>query len=484
MSIAQALANATSGLGAVSRQAAVASQNIANALTPGYNRREALLAERTLAGAGAGVRVAGIARAETEALTAERRSADAASANLGAQALAHEKISQLLGGPEDLNSYFRTVSAFDQSLRALANSPDSAAAQQAAVSAASSLAAHTASVAKSFQVLRSDADLEIAKKVEEVNASLTQLEKLNNEISSATIGGRDASALFDQRDVLLNRINESIPVRPLMRENGRIDLMTNEGVLLLSGTARTIQFSGSSIITPSMTLAGGALSGLTVDNVNITPGIGARGPGAGALAGLFAVRDIIAPQAAAELDAFALDLIERFETPGLDPSLTPGAPGLFTDGGAALAPPPQPGIAIRLSLNAIVDSTQGGAPWRLRDGLGAVVPGAIGTNKLLRDFISVLGEPRVSSIIGGRALTALEQAGELSGNANGRHSSTDFAFRASENYVEVLREAELGATGVDTDAELQSLLVIEQAYAANVRLIETVGKMIDRLMEI
>ena len=38
--------------------------------------------------------------------------------------------------------------------------------------------------------------------------------------------------------------------------------------------------------------------------------------------------------------------------------------------------------------------------------------------------------------------------------------------------------------GVDTDAELQRLLLIEQAYAANARMIETVDDMMQALLRI
>jgi flagellar hook-associated protein 1 len=38
--------------------------------------------------------------------------------------------------------------------------------------------------------------------------------------------------------------------------------------------------------------------------------------------------------------------------------------------------------------------------------------------------------------------------------------------------------------GVDTDAELQKLLLIEQAYAANARVITTVESMLDAIMSI
>lgn len=477
MSISQALSTANSGLGAASRQASIAGQNIANALTPGYSRRDVSLAERALAGEGAGVRVAGIARAQAPAITFERRGADADAARDGARADAASAIARLLGGPEDAGALFGKYAAFDRALRALANTPDSAPAQNAAIGAAATLVAGVNSLAQSYQTMRMTADRDIADKVDAVNAALKQIENLNSDIASATVAGRDASALLDQRDRFLDQINEAIPVRALTRENGRIDLMTIEGVMLLAGTARTVSFTPSPVIAAGMTLANGALSGLSADGVAISPK-------SGAVAGLLAVRDDIAPAAAAELDALAEDLIARFSAAGVDPTLAPGAPGLFTDAGGALAPPVAAGLAGRLSLNAAADPAQGGAAWRLRDGLGAAAPGAIGSNTLLRGLLAQLDQPRANAISNGRALTALEAAADLSASAGARSASFDAALQSSEAYAGVLRDAELSVTGVDTDAELQNLLIIEQSYAANARLIEAVQAMIDRLLEI
>jgi flagellar hook-associated protein 1 FlgK len=48
---------------------------------------------------------------------------------------------------------------------------------------------------------------------------------------------------------------------------------------------------------------------------------------------------------------------------------------------------------------------------------------------------------------------------------------------------DALKTAEL-ATGVDSDQELQNLLRIEQAYAANARVLQTIDAMMQRLMEL
>jgi flagellar hook-associated protein 1 FlgK len=49
---------------------------------------------------------------------------------------------------------------------------------------------------------------------------------------------------------------------------------------------------------------------------------------------------------------------------------------------------------------------------------------------------------------------------------------------------DLLIEAELSETGVDIDSQMQDLLAIEQAYAANARVIEIANQMMQKLMEI
>ncbi|HQY44283.1 MAG TPA: flagellar basal body protein [Paracoccaceae bacterium] len=68
MGLSTTLANALTGLNAASRGADVVSQNIANARTPGYARREVDLAAQSLGGNGAGVAVKGITRSFSQSL--------------------------------------------------------------------------------------------------------------------------------------------------------------------------------------------------------------------------------------------------------------------------------------------------------------------------------------------------------------------------------------------------------------------------------
>ena len=489
MTISQALANASSGLGVASRRAGVTSNNIANALTEGFSRRDVHLTERTTAGAGGGVSIASITRATNPAVTFERRGADAEFAMSDAKANAFSRIGDLLGGPDDPNALFQKFAKLETNLRTLADTPDSAAAQLTTVNAAKDLATGLNRLSDSFQKIRVDADGEIARRVSDVNTSLAEIERLNSAISRGGAAGAEVSALLDQRALLVDRINESIPVRELQRENGKIDLMTQEGVFLIAGTARKVEFTQAPVITPQSTYnnGAGALSGLSVDGVDFTPGgLASQQPREGALAGLFNVRDELVPQASLGLDAVALDLAERFSAPGLDATLAPGAPGLFTDAGALAAPAAITGLAGRLEINAAVDPSAGGDASRLRDGLGAIVPGPAGTDAFVRALITALNDdlPAHPALQTARDISAEEGAAQLTSIAGSNRADAAARREGAETLAKSLAESEKLETGVDTDRELQNLITIEQAFAANTRVIQTIDQMIQRLMEI
>jgi flagellar hook-associated protein 1 FlgK len=278
-------------------------------------------------------------------------------------------------------------------------------------------------------------------------------------------------------------------VRELQRDNGKIDLMTPEGIFLLAGTARTIEFTPSPAMDATRAYNGGAgsLSGITVDGKDITPGgPGGQSVSSGALAGLFNVRDNTVPEQSLALDALAFDLIGRFADPSVDPTLAVGEPGLFTDAGANADVSTLAGLSGRIAINAAADPAQGGAVWRVRDGIGAVTPAAAGSDAFVRAMIAAMSDsrPTNAALQSSGNLTAAESAAHLSSLAGGARTNAIDQHSASTALSQSLYEAEKLETGVDTDRELQNLLIIEQAYAANARVLQTVDQMIRRLMEI
>jgi flagellar hook-associated protein 1 FlgK len=211
--------------------------------------------------------------------------------------------------------------------------------------------------------------------------------------------------------------------------------------------------------------------------------VGAPGSlGGGSLGAAFVLRDETLPEAQAGLDALARDLVERMADPATDPSLAPGAAGLLTDAGGPLVAGAPAGLAGRVAVNALADPEDGGALWRLRDGLGAALPGPVGEGAQVDRWRVALDAPRALVPGGPMGSAVALAAGFASGMAARRLGAEEEASFATARWS-ALRESEL-AGGVDSDAEIQTLLAVEQAYAANARVVEAVNAMMQRILEI
>ena len=489
MSIASALTNALSGLTASAKLAEVASGNLANALTEGYASRSASLAASAPAGVGSGVSVIGINRAAEPELTAARRNADGDLAGGRAELDALVRLERSLGEVGAGDSLAARVRGFESALRQLAETPELAPRQIAAAEAARDVAVKLNQISTESVRVRQTADSEIARQVEEVNSALAKIVTLNRQIQIFSASGRDASSLIDERERLIDRVASIVPIREQARPNGVVEISTAQGLMLAGTRAQRIEFTPTPVITPAMRYDGGAgaLSGLTLNGVDITPG----GPGpqaitGGALAGHFAVRDRIAVAVSNRADALAADLIGRLSAPGLDPTAAAGDPGLFSDDGAPLDPANLAGLAGRIRLNAAVDPMAGGEPWRLRDGIGAMAPGPASDGTLPRGMLDALmARSSVTPVPGlSPALAHAESAEGVMELAALARVAAENDAAALTSARETLASAEAGALGVDSDAELQAMIQIEQAYAANAQVVQTAARMLDELMEI
>ncbi|NBZ88380.1 flagellar hook-associated protein FlgK [Stagnihabitans tardus] len=488
MTISNTLATALSGLTAASRAAELVSSNIANASTPGYARRELQLASRVVGSSGQGVQVVGVRRAENAVVIADRRLAQAAQGDSDARTAFYQKLEKAVGTPDLAYSLNGRISAFDTALTEAISHPESEARLTSVLTAARGLASTLVTTGKEIQAARLAADAEIDTQVNLLNDNLLKVSDLNVQIRRGHGLGQDVSSLIDLRQQTVDAISSIVPLRQVDQADGSIKLYTSAGATLLDGAPGLpvhFGFTRTQVIVPEMTQASGGLSGLTLNGAPIpTSGSGAIILG-GSLAAEFAVRDELGTEAQAQLDAVTRDLIERFQDSGLDATRLPGDAGLFTDAGAAFDPVNEIGLAQRIKVNAQADPAQGGGVWRLRDGLGATTQALTGNNSLLRDMRAALiadRAPASGDFIGGARSASVLASDFLSQIAGNRLSAEgDSAFTAAKLDTYQQMEAQ---DGVDTDQEMQSLLQIEQAYAANAKVIKTVEEMLNRLMEI
>ena len=499
MSITVALSIAGTGVSTYSRMAEIAANNIANADDEGFVRKDADLAALVRDGRGVGVEVAGILRHANTALARDARREGALSALFDAQAEALQAYALELGQPDERRSVAAALARLEEAFISLAETPESPSLQRQVVVAAKEVAGNLNRLSAAIGRLREQAEADLQTEVQTVNQSLAELHKVNDAIKLHSARGHDVSALEDQRDRLIDTINELIPVREIRRAPNDILLLTAEGVPLFDGRPAQIAFSRTTVIPPGAVYdpngtAGpghiSVLSGLTVDGRDLAPGSGdAQALTSGRIAGLFAVRDEVMVQFQQQIDQLASGLADRFQDPANDPTLAPGAPGLFTAQGAAhdrTDPADIVGMAARIAVNAAVDPEQGGAAWRVRDGVGAATPGAPGDPAQVFRFLATFGDSLTFPAASGlpASLTLRATGRELVGAQ--QSARADAASRAERQKVvaQALHDTRLNATGVNVDSELQKMLVIERSYAANANVVQTAARMLDQLLAI
>lgn len=484
MSLTSALSSAMSGLRATGRGSEIVSSNIANANTPGYVRRSLSISSDTN-GAGIGVRVNGVVRHVDQQLINDRRLAGAETGYRAATTGALTRIEDLIGTPDSAGSLAARVADFEQSLITASSRPDATERLTAAAFAARDLAASVNSLAEGIQDSRTRADRAIAEQVAQLNDALKGVETLNAQIVSYVARDNDTASLMDQRQQLIDEISEMVPLRTIPRDQGAVALYSTGGAILLEGRAVEVGFDPANTVTAYASIDDGTLSGLTLNGVSINTSSAHGRLHGGTLGAQFEIRDEIAPDAQAQVDAIARDLIERFEDTTVDPTLAPGDAGLFTDAGSPLDATTEVGLSTRLSLNALVDPAQGGESWRMRDGLGAVGPGEAGDATLLNTLADALTmiRPQSSGDFGATALDLSGVVARFSSQVGSDRLRADRQLSFASAQLSELVQLEL-AGGVDTDVEIQNLMILEQAYAANARVITTVDEMFDTLMRI
>ncbi|MBI1169898.1 flagellar hook-associated protein FlgK [bacterium] len=484
MTIANAFSSALSGLTAASKAAELVSSNIANATTAGYARRTLNLTSQAVYTNGQGVRIVGTNRVVNQPLISDRRLAQAEQGGADAVTAFYQRIETTIGTPDQAYSLSGRVAALNSALTEAASHPESEPRLTAVGDAARTLVSGIAAIGKDIQSARTAADTEIGAEVRQLNDALQRADQLNLQIRRGNGAGTDTSALQDQRQQVVDQIAQIVPLREMQNDDGSVSLYTTNGGVLLDTKASVFGFSTTAAISPAMTLQSGGLSGLTL-NGRAIPTSGESSPIlGGSLAANFAIRDDLGVSAQAQIDGVARDLVERFQDPNVDSTQAPGDPGLFTDSGAAFDPANEVGLAQRLSLNAAADPTQGGAIWRLRDGLGATAPGNVGDSTLLSSLNAAFTSDRTpvsgGFMAGARSFSVLA-SDLLSSAASSKLTAQGQATYAATRLNSFTAMEAQGA--VDTDQEMQSLLQVEQSYAANAKVMKTVDDMIQRLLD-
>jgi flagellar hook-associated protein 1 FlgK len=141
-------------------------------------------------------------------------------------------------------------------------------------------------------------------------------------------------------------------------------------------------------------------------------------------------------------------------------------------------------LANRIAINDAVRPEAGGALWRIRDGMQAATQGPASDRTQISAFVSVLEEPQTFA-----AAAGLGSPVDMTSYAARMVADQQYVRVRAQDRMETLsagagaiEAARMSAQGVNLDEELQKLVSIEQAYAANSQVIRSLGEMLDTLL--
>lgn len=446
-SLSSAISIALSGLQATTSLMQVASNNIANAQTPGYTEKTATLADADLGGEPAGVTVSGFQRATNTALSQSLNGATTSASYLSTQNGYMQQIQSLLDSSSNNPALSAAIAQFQSAWTQYAAAPEQPAQQTEVISAGQNLATQINAISAGVLSLQTQSNSDISTTLDTLNSDLATVASLNSQIVTASGSGQSPDSLLDQRDQLVNQIAGITNVTVMQRPNNQIALYTSDGTVLLDGTQQTFSFNGTDVLnssgqTVTNDLSGGSLQAQVQFAATSTP--------PSSLPGVNTLQKLTS-QVSALITALTSNSAgppQTFDN-AFNPNATAGADFFNTSGS---------GIVVNPSL---LNGTM-----NIPAGVGANVAATFtATNDYTASGLSITGATYASLV------TSILSGFQAAANTISNQST------AATQQQTFYQQALSNATGVNVDNELVNMTTLQNSYAASAHVISTIEQM-------
>jgi flagellar hook-associated protein 1 FlgK len=294
-SIGGIMSTATTGLSAAQVGLSTTSDNVANANTTGYVRKIVSQSSLVNQGTGAGVTINGIRRVTDAYLESAGLTATSTSNKAGVLSSMLDQAQSMFGNPSDTNGYFSKLSDVFTQFAALANNPSSSLQKGQSLESLQTFFDDTTRVASSLSDQKNQADTQIQSDVGRVNDLLTQIAKLNGDISKAHVTGADSSGSENIQAQQISELSGLLDVQVTTGPDGASVVRTPDGMLLADKQAGKVTYNQSTTAANFLTVTTAAGGGQTFD----------ASFNGGEITGLLQMRNVELPNALAQLSQFA-----------------------------------------------------------------------------------------------------------------------------------------------------------------------------------
>jgi flagellar hook-associated protein 1 FlgK len=436
----------------------VTGQNIANANTPGYTRRRALLSEVPPPDkftSGSGVRVDGVAAERNPFL--ERRLRAELPAERREAALAESLAGVELAIADNGSSLNTRLNEFFDSFARLADTPTSSTARQEVLMQGEALGEAFGELSDRFEMSQRQADDQVRATVDDINALAAEIAGYNQTLANIDPSSPQSLNLRDQVRQAVETLTKLASVEAVERDNGVYDIAIGGGRTLVIGD----KVHELSVVSRPATGLADIVAG---DGTVVTDQIPS-----GRIAGFVHARDQLIPGYQASLDELAYAVVTEvnaIHTAGYDSTGTAGQMFFQSLGSSTNA-------ARLVAINPALAAPGGEALIAASND-----PAAVGDNGAARALAALRDE----RVMAGNAATFDDFWGRMVYRV-GRdtQAAKDEQHVRSElvRQVESLRDS---VSGVSMDEEAANLMRFQRAYEANARYFRSVDESLQTLL--
>jgi len=506
MSLAAALSIATGGLANVNYQLGVVAQNVTNAATPGYLTEVANQQSLTVGDQPSGVKSGPTTREVDTALQSSLLGQNAVVSGLQTQQAALQQIDAVQGTPGQGGDLPDLVAQLGNAFSTLENDPSNQAQQSAVVAAAQTLSTQVNALGNAIATERQTAQNSIVAAVNSINSQLAGIGQLSNQIMQFQSEGVSTADLENQRDAAVSSLSKLIGIRSIAQPNGDLLVMTSSGLDLPIHTSTPPLATAGANLGANAYYPGGGVPAITLNGYDVTTQLAG-----GQLGANLTLRDATLPGYQGQLDEFAYTLSNRFAQQGL---------ALFTDPTGNVptptAPPSQTGYVGYANIMQ-VNPAVAAQPSLVRDGTTPIpgsptgasnfapnpAGGPAGFNTLIQRVLnySLGSEVQPGVAQAPPSVTGLGPAGtlsapyaapaDLSGFATafvaaeaGDSSSVSSQLNTEQGVQTTLSSNLSSEDGVSLDKQMSNMVVLQNAYAANAKVVGAVQSMWAQLLQL
>lgn len=457
--------------------------NIANANTEGYSRQRVNMETTTglpyvgmFASVepgllGTGVQADSIQRLREEFLDIQYRNENKRQGYWDGRLETLEKMEGIMNEPSDTGLQ-KVMDQMWQAWQDLAKDPTDTSARAVVRERSKAVADTFNTTYKHLQEVRSDLDNVVNVKAMEINSLGQQIASLNNQIANIVPHGYQPNDLYDQRDVLLDKLSKLVDIKVAPSNNGMVNV-TIEGRDFVTGMASQAFAAQQNPLT--------GLSDLTLGGASFTPT-------SGYMAGTLESRDQIVPNMLKRLDVLAVNLTKEINDvhragvslSDINNGTALGLP-FFVDASTVTANGDYPKGAATIAINPEIIKSL--------DAIAAAKPEAASTPVGNNETALAIASIKFKVIAAGTGPNDLPESSTLDNYY--RYTISQLGVDAqeatrnqanAEMLVGTVDNQRQSVSGVSIDDEMAEMVKFQHAYSASARVMTSMDEILDKVI--